>query len=305
MNSVKFNHGKYKILDSGGAIITHITASITGFIAALILGRRLTRVKKLDPVSVDPMGKSNTIIGYLIVYVGLFGSTLPSTEPQVYFLRNGLLAFVAGLLVTSICNSIIHRKNVLSYWNVVRCFQGGIAGFVAVSAFINTKSLLTTFITTSLISIVSLLVVYGLHYTFIEDNCNIIAVHLLSAFLSALIAPVCCAEDDENKEDSDIVRLINYIIVQFFTCLTVIAYCTLVMCILFLLMMAFGLLRNKREEQNHSRAVSYLNKLPPKLCVQRLFSINRKSIYVTKDKILKNSTKVERTFKSEGIEALA
>lgn len=279
-HAVKLNESEFRFLDSGGAINLHIIPSVIGLIGALCLGRRLILVQQIDAVSINPPTIYSTIRGYLMVYFGLMFATIPiSNEKDTNFIINGLIAFGIALVLTIVCNFFIHFKNLLNYWNVIRCLQGGVAGFVAITAFIDTPVHLMALIASSVICILSMITLYIVHFTCLEDNCNIIAVHLLCGFLSVLIAPICV------EQDANLARLATYVLVQFVICFLIMLLTIFVVCVVFFFMWVFNISRNKYEEENHDRADDYIDQVVPKCCIGRLFRIHLDSIYLTKDKI--------------------
>nr|CAI5822978.1 unnamed protein product [Callosobruchus analis] len=253
---------RVSVKDYGGDLVVHLSSSLMGFSGAAFLGRRLMRVKDLDERSIGVGQSGSTIIGYILIIAGYIAFSLPTLKyeseraPSNYMdtiLINNFIALATGIAVVSILHLLIFRK-VFSYWIVLRCIQGGIAGIISIAAAVDAYSWIQCVAVAAVAAVCFFFLSILIHNTALEDYCNVTAV------LSSI---------------------------------------TLVAWMLFMLLSMCKVLRNKKEEENHRRALVIKKYLPKRGFMERLFAIDSKTEHVTPGKDKLKSVRIDRTIETD------
>lgn len=128
---------RVSIKDYGGSMVVYVPSATIGLIGTIFLGRRIVKIKDIDPFSLGKEYVSGTVTGYFFIIIGHMGFLLPSEyyesrrEIKDHVSRisvNGLLSVAAGILATSLMQSLM-SKVMYNYWRVIKRLQGGLAGY--------------------------------------------------------------------------------------------------------------------------------------------------------------------------------
>lgn len=275
MNNNNFSHVPLKIYDHGGALAVHMSAGLVGFIGIIFLGRRLLKLSEIDESSLAAESPNSIILGYFLLANGLIGLSLPynvanrphSNDLVSVILTNSVLSLSGGISASVLLEFILW-KQVFNYWVLLRLFQGGIAGLVVTSSFINyckpPISFAITFIVGILVSCMSKLS----YTTALEDYCNIIPIHLFCGLWSPILQPLFA--DSANMS-------IFTVLWQISCTLTISFSLMLLFTVIFLMLYCSGFLRNQYEANSHLRTVHVLNR-STKCPLSRLFALTNKDV---------------------------
>ncbi|KAI4465379.1 ammonium transporter [Holotrichia oblita] len=270
MNNNNLFHVPLKIYDHGGALAVHISAGLVGFIGIIFLGRRLLKLKDIDESSLAAESPNSIILGYFLVANGLIGLSLPysiadrshNNDYVSVILINSVLSLSGGISASVLLEFILWRQ-VFNYWVLLRLFQGGIAGLVLTSSFINyckpPVSFAITFVAGILVSCMSKL----LYKTALEDYCNIIPIHLFCGVWSPILQPFFA--------DMSIFSFLW----QISCTLIILSSIFMLFTLIFLMLYCNGFLRNQYEANSHLRSLNVL-KRSTECPLSRLFVLNDK-----------------------------
>lgn len=194
---------------------------------------------------------------------------------------NGILALAAGILVVAIMYFILHRKK-FTYWVTLRCLQGGLASLVAVSSGVDVYSPIIAFAIGVGAALLFYFVSAGVQKTCIEDNCNAIAIHVVSSLLGALLPPFLGRREHLGWAVNMGIRVIHFLW-QTMCAFGILALFAIFSVVFFLILHFTKLLRNKGETVNHRRAVlAYKNTGKRKGfgIIARLFKVRTDTKYI-------------------------
>ncbi|XP_072753897.1 signal sequence receptor beta [Anoplolepis gracilipes] len=278
--------------DYAGAGVVHIVGGFSGLIGCVILGRRMLMLRDLDDASITAGSAGTVFGGLLLIFAGLQGlctSTYDHDKFRIYT-RDPSHAYVNNLLAASSCTLLVVAlhfmlsRETFNHWTVMRCAQGTIAGVVTVSAATNDYSPQIAIALGCLGGIAFYLISRQVFGSALEDYCNIIAIHLVCAILGSILAPFCAARTYEDTAKI----LLNFS----WQLICLIALLTLVgttMLLVFAMLECCGILRNRSECLNHTRANAAINRGPPRSFLQRLFFPDSGCLYLQPNSI--SSTK--------------
>lgn len=283
MTMVTIIEERVGIKDYGGSLVVHVPAATIGLVGALFLGRRIMKLKDVDKFSLGHEYSSGIVTGYFFIIIGQIGFNLPTAAYEArhavkdYIGQvsvNSLMAMGAGILVVTLVLMVLTR-DIYTYWIIVKCLQGGLAGLVTVTSGIDIYSpainfgiacggALIFFVTSNLI-----------HYSALEDCCNIVAIYLICGSISILLPPFLGS--GENLGLSISVRLqFTHLLWQFLCLLVVLLITMIIFSSLFTILFATGFLKNNFEKANHQRAKILYGRLPWKKYFDRIFMISGK-----------------------------
>ncbi|KAJ8982071.1 hypothetical protein NQ317_001480 [Molorchus minor] len=269
------------VSDHGGALVVHVPSTIMGLVGALFLGRRLVRVKDVDEISFSNENALCTVVGHLLAVLGYIGLALPWNHGKVpvcgistyccsLVLINAMLAVGTGIAILTVLYLIAY-PTILKYWIVLRITQGGVAGFMMISAGINTFSPNWSIYLLALIgAVIFFFCSLVLHNTALEDSCNLTSSHLICGLVGALLCPLF-----ESRKSSSPIWAGRHALWQFVWIL-IIVICTVVFAVIvFSLLNACKILRSQQEIEDHQRALNVHDNLPEnKKHLERLLMID-------------------------------
>ena len=120
--------GAMGVLDFAGGTVVHINAGVAGFVAALVLGKRLG----YGEVNMAPHNLVLTFIGASLLWVGWFGfnagSAVASNALAGAAMLNTQVATAAAALAWMMCEWFVIKKP-----SVLGILSGAVAGLVAVT----------------------------------------------------------------------------------------------------------------------------------------------------------------------------
>lgn len=205
----------------------------------------------------------------------------------------------SGILTTCVIELCLYRT-ASSYWNVLRCLQGGIAGLISVSTAIDLYSPLMCAGIAFSASILFLLASIIVHATAIEDHCNFTASHLLCGFLGTLFCPMIIKEEYLRNTNRRLFVLWQTL------CLLIVTVVSLVFgTTLFGFLFCANILRSKREVKNHIRAVALQQHLPKRTFFGRLFHINYQTAHIAPGENYRRICFDNKTINQDGSEGPA
>lgn len=249
--------------DTAMVLVTSVAGSTAGMIGSAFLGRRMLRVRDIDPGSIGPTAPGTTICGYFFIFIGLLALALPSPvieemhssiDFDVALVITALISVSVGALAVIALHSICYETN-FTYWVVLKFFQGALASFVTVSAAYDLYNI-------PMCTIVALIGALGfifasefLFTTSIEDNCNIISIHFVCGILSCLLPPFFGRKGNLGfLENPNVYMNAMHLVWQVLCCVAVIAIVGVVFATVFLFLYLFDLLRHESEKSAHERA---------------------------------------------------
>lgn len=180
----------------------------------------------------------------------------------------------SGILTISVIELCLYRT-ASSYWNVLRCLQGGIAGLISVSTAIDLYNPLMCAGISFVASLLFLLSSIIIHVTAIEDHCNFTSSHLICGFLGTLLCPMFVSERYLGNSSRRMFILWQSL------CLLIVVVVSIIFAItIFGFLFCANILRSKREIKNHTRAVALQEHLPKRTFFGRLFHINYHTAHI-------------------------
>ncbi|VEN46196.1 unnamed protein product [Callosobruchus maculatus] len=269
---------------------------------AAFLGRRLMRVKDLDERSIGVGQSGGTITGYILIIAGYIALSLPTLKyeseraPKNFMnivLINNFIALATGVAVVSILHLLLFRK-VFSYWIVLRCIQGGIAGIISIAAAVDAYSWIHCVAVGVVAAVCFFFVSILIHNTALEDYCNVTAGVMASSTIGIMACPILLGSENFGGRSKKI-----HVLWQFICFLIVLSSITVVAWLLFMLLSMCKVLRNKKEEENHRRALVIKKYLPKRGFMERLFAIDSKTEHVTPGKDKLKSVRIDRTIETD------
>lgn len=228
----------------------HLVPGMVGLMGSAFLGRRLVRLEEIAESSIGAASPGFTSIGYLFVIIGLIG-LIP--QNSLVTTLNSILAVSAGILVTLLLESIF-RKLPSSYWEMVRCLQGGVAGLVIVCSGADVYIPSLAFV----LSAIGILLFYATsmitNHSSLEDNCNIFATHLVSSIFGSLAPTLLGNSDNLGLSVSRGSRFAHFLW-QIISVTDIITTSAIFTMLVFALLKRCGILGNEYEHASHERAV--------------------------------------------------
>ncbi|CAG9767528.1 unnamed protein product [Ceutorhynchus assimilis] len=275
---------RVSIKDFGGNLVVHVPSAIIGLMGALFLGRRIMKLKDVDRFSLGHEYTSGIVTGYFFVIIGHIGFNLPTASYESsHGLKdyislisiNSLMAMGAGILVVSLVILIITRDT-YRYWIIVKCLQGGLAGVVTVSAGIDVYSPSINFAIACVGGFIFYFFSNVIHFSALEDCCNVLAVYLLCGCLGVLIPPLLANGENLGLAVPMRLRLVH-LLWQFICLIIIILIIAIFYLAIFTVFHVTRMLKNHFEKLNHQRAKVLYGRLPWKKYFDRIFKISDKS----------------------------
>lgn len=276
---------KTTVRDYAGGLAIYTTASTFAAIGAIILGRRLLLLREISDISVRGIDVSrNTVAGFVFVLMGLIVSFLPTPEDE-YLVRhsnfdgllftNGVLALSTTGLVCMLCDVSIGNANNTTYWSLLKYLQAATAGIIALSCGVDNFSPLASFCVGLTAGILFFITGALFQYSFIEDNCNILASSFVCSFLASLSSQLV-TERSTNFEailTKDFTwQLTCYFVILCASCASAI--------VIFLLLYSCRLLKSESEKLNHNRAVVASKSKREGISLKKVFTDPKTAVYV-------------------------
>lgn len=286
LHKATFLNYKMSIKDYGGAIVIHTVPSTVGIVGVIFLGRRLIKLNEIDESSLGSESPSTTIIGYLLIIIGLLGFTIPEPGyehthyPYNYIgliIINNLMAMSAAIIITITLNFIFSR-NTFNYWIILTCIQGGVGGLVTLTAGVDVYNPYVSHGIGLLAGVIFYMFTNLINYTSIEDYCNIVSIHWACGLFGALLPAFLGSGENLGLSVSAHFKFLHFIW-QLCGTLIVILTVSVIAMILFSLLLVTGFLRNASEKNNHKRSVN-ASTIERSCCLQRLFTRNATTILV-------------------------
>ncbi|XP_012542583.1 putative ammonium transporter 1 [Monomorium pharaonis] len=270
--------------DEAGAGVIHVVGGLSGLIGCIVLGRRMFKLRDLDDASITPGSAGTVFGGLLLILAGLQGlctSTHDHGKYRMFTTRDPSHAYVNNLLAASSCTLItvalhfVLGRETFNHWTLMRCVQGTIVGVVMVSAAPNDYSPQIAIALGCLGGIVFHLISTWIFRSALEDYCNVVAVHLVSAILGSVLAPFGAANTGE-----DTVTILLSFSWQLICLATLLALVGAAMLLIFGMLECCGILRNRSECLNHARANAAIDRGPSRSFLQRFFSPDSGCFYL-------------------------
>ncbi|XP_046753123.1 ammonium transporter 1 member 2-like [Diprion similis] len=279
--------------DYGGGGTVHVVGGLSGFLGCATLGRRILRLRDIDDASLPTDSPGSAFAGYLLIFLGLQGFGLPISDHgnskapppgTSYILINNLLAASTSSLFVVALHFALSRE-AFNYWTVTRCIQGGISGIVAIAAGVDLYSPLVVVGISCASGLVFYLVSRRVYRSALEDYCNIVATHLACALFGSFLAPLCGRPRGSDAVNHTMVLDVAW---QVICILALISTVAVTMWPLFVALEVCGFLRNRSEFINHLRAITALERGPPRSYMQRLFFPGIESVYLQPGSAIKS-----------------
>ncbi|XP_049822798.1 ammonium transporter AmtB [Aethina tumida] len=269
----------YAVRDFGGLISIHLPAALISSIGLFFLGRRLIVLRNLDPLSVGLESTGRAVLGYTFVTVGTIAFEMPNilyinplfeSELIALIAVNNILAIGMSLFVVLICHAVVYHRQIFTYWTFVRTLQSVYAGVITVSGGVDQFTPQHTTFITAVSAILYFITIFSLHELSYEDNCSVVAIHLVCGSFGNLCTGIFCAQDFGWNIGHE-----SHVLYQFLAWLFTFILVSVTMLVTFSLLSCFKLLRGESEERHHLLAVN-ANKILKRKCYKRLFSLSRR-----------------------------
>ncbi|XP_049822797.1 ammonium transporter AmtB-like [Aethina tumida] len=269
----------YTVRDFGGLISIHLPAAVISTIGLFFLGRRLIVLRGLDPLSVGLESTGRAVLGYTFVIVGTIAFEMPNilyinplfeSELIALIAVNNLIAIGVSLFVVLLCHAVVYNRQIFTYWTFVRTLQSAYAGVITVSGGVDQFSPLHTCFIAAISSILFFITIFSLHELSYEDNCNVVAIHLVCGFFGNLCTGIFFAQDYGWNIGHE-----THVLYQFLAWLFAFISVTVITLATFFLLSCFKILRGEAEERHHSLSVN-ANKILKRKCYKRLFALTRR-----------------------------
>ncbi|KAF5303043.1 hypothetical protein FQR65_LT08372 [Abscondita terminalis] len=279
--------------DSGGLTI-HVFGGTVCLIGALFFGRRLLLLSDISELSIGVESPGISFVGYIFIIIGLIGFSLTSfdyghqlTPNTGILIINNLSAMSGGILVIAFLQHFLFRRRI-SYWNILRCIQGGVAGIVTISPGINLYkpefAFLASLISSATFYLFSTIILLK---TSIEDYCNVISIHLVCGIFGLFLCPFF-------KDSDPIKQRLIQSLWQLLVTFTVIFFLIIVISILFFALLLCRGLRNKLERIDHERGVlAVKNRGKDKTFLDRIFNVTSSTPFLEPGSSSRNPSQIE------------
>lgn len=249
--------------DTAMVLATSIASSTAGMVGCIFLGRRVLRVCNTDPSSIGPTSPGTTVCGYFFILLGFAALALPSpvmeemqasVDFDVNLVINASVSFAMGIFVVAVFHAMFYQGPV-TYWDVLKCFQGGVAGFISVLAAYDLYSPLPSLFIALTGATFFFLATEYVFSSPLEDNCNIIAIHLVCGILSCLMPTFFSHKENIGfRAGISVHSNMMHLAWQVLCCSVVIVVVCIFYTFIFCLLLLFKVLRNKSERSAHERA---------------------------------------------------
>lgn len=259
----RFDYVDVSFKDTAMVLVTSVAGSTAGMIGCAFLRRRMLRLRDIDPSSIGPTALGTTILGYFFILMGLMSLALPSpvieemqssVDFDVILVINGIISVAIGSLAV-IALHLIFYQNTITYWVVLKFLQGGLGSFVAISAAYDLYNAPMSMLAAVIGAIWFFFIAEYVFTTAIEDNCNIISIHFTCGIVSCLLPPFFSRRDNLGfLENPSAYMNMIHLAWQVLCCLAAVVFVSVVFSLVFLFLLAIGLLRNKSEKLAHERA---------------------------------------------------
>ncbi|XP_076659364.1 amt-2-like protein [Halictus rubicundus] len=268
--------------DYAGSAVVHLVGGLSGLMGCLVLGRRILRLNSIDDASIATGTSGTVLAGQLMVFIGLQSLSL-SNEKFRFAIRGDGNVYLNNLLAASSCSVLVVGFHFVltgeefNHWTVMRCVQATVAGLAMVSGGTDIYTAEIALCLGSIGSVIYFVVSKVVFQSALEDYCNIVATHVACAFLGSLMAPLF---DMDRPTDTGI-HLMQFFW-QVICLITIISMVCVIMYVQFSLLESMGLLRNRSEHLNHSRATRAMEALevPAKNFFTRLFEADDDPVYI-------------------------
>ncbi|XP_076281627.1 amt-2-like protein [Lasioglossum baleicum] len=268
--------------DYAGSALVHLVGGLSGLMGCMVLGRRILRLSSIDDASIATGTSGTVFAGQLMVFIGLQSLNM-SNEKFRLTIRGDGNVYLNNLLAATSCSVLVVGFHFVltgeefNHWTVTRCVQATVAGVAMVSGGTDLYTPEAALCLGLIGSVVYFVVSKVVFQSALEDYCNIVATHVASAFLGSLVTPLF---------DIDRQAAITANLMQFFWQLICLITITSVVCVImyiqFRLLESMGLLRNRSEHLNHSRATRAMEarEVPIKNFFTRLFEADDDPVYI-------------------------
>ncbi|XP_017773166.1 PREDICTED: ammonium transporter 3-like [Nicrophorus vespilloides] len=193
LRNLNFFDVNVTFVDYAGGVLIHTTSGIVGLLGSLFLGRRLLRLNRLDDCSVGTESSGATLVGYILMALGLLGMSLP----KIVHLKHALSVVLINMIVAmAVCTAVaitiqlIFCNKQFNYWAILSCVQASLAGLIITSSGImyysTVISILIALIGAALYTLASRCV----QVSAIEDYSNVIALHLICGLASTIFPQI-------------------------------------------------------------------------------------------------------------------
>lgn len=179
-------------LDWAGGAVVHITAGVSGLVAAIMLGAR--RGFPVEPM--PPHNLMTTMLGACFLWIGWFGfnggSALAigtAATTQVLFIT--FLAGCMGALAWITFESIVYKK--VSSLGIVTGAVVGLVSTTPAAGFVGLNAALVIPVLASILCLLTLRLVKKVFY--IDDSLDVFAVHGVGGLVGTLLTPMFAHAD--------------------------------------------------------------------------------------------------------------
>lgn len=280
MKENKVDYVDVSFKDTGMVLVTSVAGSTAGIVGCIFLRKRMLRLSDIHSVSIGPTSPGLTMCGYFLILIGFVALALPSPVAEemqssidfdIILIVSTFVCVAVGTLTVFTLHFIFYRSS-STYWTVLKLFQGGLASFIAVSSAYDFYDI-PMCVTVALIGGICFFFASEYYFTSpsVEDNCNIISVHFVCGILSCLLPPFFSRKGNLGfMANPNFYMNMVHLAWQMLCCLATIAIVAIIFTFVFLILLLFGLLRNKIEIAAHNRGKRFLNKEIVKLSTENV-----------------------------------
>nr|CAD7416447.1 unnamed protein product [Timema cristinae] len=266
--------------DQGGGCVVHASGGILALFGALFLGRRILFLKELDESSLPPSSPCCTLMGYALVLLGLTAFSLPTPRyeltrwPDNYIgviVMNIVMSSSGGAITVVLLQLLVVRDS-FTYWPMLRCVQGALAGIVVILPGVDVYRPLVTLAIGLSVGVILFIGARQTYQSAIEDYANVIIVHLVCGFLGVLLPPLLgSAENLGTRSSHHVMAHLGWQMICGSVLVLVVAA---IMFPVFVILTCLGFLRNKEDARHHRRALVLQKQLSKRVFFRRLLKLD-------------------------------
>ncbi|XP_049794597.1 putative ammonium transporter sll0108 [Schistocerca nitens] len=267
----------FHFVDQGGSCVVHAVGAVAAFAILLVLGRRVMKLKELDPRSVVAGDPAAAAAGLVLIAIGaaaLCCHARPHRYEDVSTRKsqaavNCLAAYAGGVLTCCLVSRLFSGHNRSRDVLMLHAGQGGVAGVVSMAAAPHDYSPPLAVAAGASAGALLGFVCRPWDRTAIEDTTCSLPAHLVGGVLGPVLVPLLVPDAAVRRQLNGALPVLRGMGAQIGGVLVLTAaafFGALVICVL---IKVLGLLRTSWEEADHRRA---------KTLLMRLEEISRRSI---------------------------
>ncbi|CAG2061128.1 unnamed protein product [Timema podura] len=175
--------------------------------------------------------------------------------------------------ITVVLLQLLVVRDSFTYWSMLRCVQGALAGIVVILPGVDVYRPLVTLAIGLSVGVILFIGARQTYQSAIEDYANVITVHLVCGFLGVLLPPLLGSAENLGIRFSH--HVMAHLGWQMICGLVLVLVVTVIMFPLFLILTCLGFLRNKEEARHHRRALVLQKQVSKRVFFRRLMKFDK------------------------------